>query len=350
MHMAERSTIIRAGSEASEEQVLPLMRLPGGATGALYRGQVFPLLPDGSIDITGPFSVPGVCSPIGEGQARILENAWWVLPGEPPLVLLRGDEETCQRLLAAIVECGGEIFASGPYLAGSEDEAPADWFALPRGLTAEEIRAVLETASGQEQGEGGAPAVQTLTPAEREVVLRDTLTCLRLEAQRAAGEVAAMGSRLAETEAARIEEGRKAQELAQQLAEAVARAAKADDPPDLPPQPQSVKRLAAAMGQVISTLLPRAVLLRDTETILARLLPDRGPSLLALRDLHDRPNETLANWKGVRGAGGWRERHLSTGQDDSGRLYARLRKDGKIEVLLSFKNLQDRDVDWLSRQ
>lgn len=37
-------------------------------------------------------------------------------------------------------------------------------------------------------------------------------------------------------------------------------------------------------------------------------------------------------------------------QGDSGRLYARLWRDRKTEVLLSFTNLQDRDIDRLRRQ
>ena len=53
-------------------------------------------------------------------------------------------------------------------------------------------------------------------------------------------------------------------------------------------------------------------------------------------------------WKKMHAALGWWERHVSNGQDDSGRLYVR-RAAGHWEVLVSHKSQQTRDLAWLAR-
>jgi hypothetical protein len=56
-------------------------------------------------------------------------------------------------------------------------------------------------------------------------------------------------------------------------------------------------------------------------------------------------------WKALRGTERWWERHVSTGQDDSGRAYARfdpIRR--RWELLLGWKADQTRDIGWLKRK
>lgn len=348
MSLTERYIVVRAGSEVVGEEALPLARLPSGAIGAIYRGQVFPLFPDGSVDIAGQFYVPGACSLLDPAHPPRPPIAWWVLPQEPPVLLIRGDEDARDRLLDTVVKQGGEITASGPYLAGGDVDVLADWFALPRGMTADEVRAALGRAAEEEQGVSLAPATPSVTAAEREAFLRDALALLRSEVQDAVRRVGEMAAQLKEAETAWIAES-EARAVAESLAAAEKRAADAEQVRP-PPRPASAKRAAEEIGEAISALLPNLALLKDTKAAIALGFSDRGPCLRALRALHDHSGETLRAWKGVRGAAGWRERHVSTGQDDSGRIYARVRKDGIVEILLSFKGSQDRDVEWLSRQ
>lgn len=79
----------------------------------------------------------------------------------------------------------------------------------------------------------------------------------------------------------------------------------------------------------------------------AATLCDRRGLYRAIVELR---SDTLARgWKRIHGAPGWWERHVSNGQDDSGRMYARPAKQS-WELLVSHKSQQARDISWLKRQ
>jgi hypothetical protein len=103
----------------------------------------------------------------------------------------------------------------------------------------------------------------------------------------------------------------------------------------------------SAMQRLVSSVLPNVTLLRGCWDVLATEIQEPG---YVLRDLvqiaHSQAGVAAAT---VRGATGWKELHFNTGQRDNGRLYFR-RSNGEIEVLVSFKGDQERDIQYLNRQ
>ena len=97
---------------------------------------------------------------------------------------------------------------------------------------------------------------------------------------------------------------------------------------------------------ILKTLLPRLVLLRDSLDVMERELESYEPVLRELRVLCWTPSEVRA--ERVESAPEWKERHFSTGQKDVGRLYFR-QGDGTWMVLVSFKQYQARDVQYLKQ-
>jgi hypothetical protein len=108
-----------------------------------------------------------------------------------------------------------------------------------------------------------------------------------------------------------------------------------------PPQRINLKQ---SLGEVLSALMPSVILVRESLKVIVDL-DDMKPILRELRILEHQPT-TLA--KGVKGAPGWREMPFSTGRHRSGRLYLKRQEDRWL-VLVSFKNDQTRDIDWLTR-
>jgi hypothetical protein len=87
--------------------------------------------------------------------------------------------------------------------------------------------------------------------------------------------------------------------------------------------------------------------MRDSLTVLSGEFSDRRGFYRAVSELKSEMRDP--KWKKIRGAMGWWERHVSDGQDDSGRIYACLARD-RWHLLVSHKSQQARDIDWLSRQ
>jgi hypothetical protein len=94
--------------------------------------------------------------------------------------------------------------------------------------------------------------------------------------------------------------------------------------------------------------LPRTRPPRDTLDVAATEFLSRRGFYRAL-DERDRSTRGMPSaGKIVMGAPGRIERHVSQGQDDTGRPYARLdRADRKWDVLVSHKGEQSRDIDGL---
>jgi hypothetical protein len=97
---------------------------------------------------------------------------------------------------------------------------------------------------------------------------------------------------------------------------------------------------------VIRILLPDVHFLRDSLDVITQELESFEPVLRKLRNLCS----DHVNVKGerVEGTGKWKERHFSTGQKNDGRFY--FTNDGSTwRVLVSFKDSQKRDIDYLKR-
>jgi len=111
----------------------------------------------------------------------------------------------------------------------------------------------------------------------------------------------------------------------------------------LSPQ-QSRRSQRRELGTAISILLPDIHFLRDSLDVITQELESFEPVLLELYSLCSAPVDVKGERVG--GAPPWRERHFSTGQKHDGRFY--FRNDGDTwHILISFKNSQKRDIDYL---
>jgi len=123
--------------------------------------------------------------------------------------------------------------------------------------------------------------------------------------------------------------------------------AASEKPPALPAR--STRTYDEVKG-VLAALRPDVVLLRDSLQVAFGEFPSRAGFYGVLNDLPTsgaRPD----GWKKLRGAEHWWECHVSTGQNDHGRAYARF--DGlkrQWSVLLSIKKAQGHDILWLQAQ
>ncbi|MCX7307144.1 MAG: hypothetical protein NTZ72_04015, partial [Afipia sp.] len=102
---------------------------------------------------------------------------------------------------------------------------------------------------------------------------------------------------------------------------------------------------------VLTTLVPRLTLLRDSKDVISAEFANRKSLYRGLAELYEFADRLPSSWKKLQGLDQWWERHVSTGQDDAGRAYARRSKvERGWEVLISHKGEQTRDILWLERQ
>jgi len=341
----QRAITITAGMESLGKEDLLLLRLPDGSPGALRRGQVFRLGPEDTIDVDGEFDVPAACLPFVEVQLSTPSADWALTQDDPPILLIRGDEAARDLMLCNIEAAGGRIYAVGPYLASSEDQAPlADWFAMPADISRSQLEKSLEKEFTSRPPVQRTAEELLAAALERAFLLREALEHLRGEVADAAATISNMADRLQSAESAWLEET-----AAREAAENLVRAANEAVPP--PPiedlsLPRSTRRAITDLSSDFQFLLPKLCFMRGSAEFLILSIQNREPILRILRSLQNSPDD-LRHWKTIRGVSGWQERHFSNGQDNTGRIYARLRPDGVIDVLLSMKGLQDRDITWL---
>jgi hypothetical protein len=341
----QRAITVTAGVEILGKEELLLLRLPDGSPGALRRGQVFRLGPEDTIDVDGEFDIPGACHPFIDVRSSMPPADWVLTQDDPPILLIRGDEAARDRILCNIESAGGRIYAVGPYLASSEDQTPlAEWFAIPAGISRTQVEKSLEKEFASRLPIQKTAEELLATALERAFLLREALEHLRGEVATAAVTISNMANRLQTAESAWMEEA-----AAREAAENLARAANQAAPP--PPMddvslPRSTRRAITDLSSDFQFLLPKLCFMRGSAEFLILSIQNREPILRILRSLQDSPDD-LRHWKTIRGVSGWQERHFSNGQDNTGRIYARLRPDGVIDILLSMKGTQDRDITWL---
>jgi hypothetical protein len=109
-------------------------------------------------------------------------------------------------------------------------------------------------------------------------------------------------------------------------------------------------RLQEELTSVLKALRPDIIFLRDSMQVAVIEFHSRG---VFYRMLHELPvaGGRPDGWKALRGAERWWERHLSTGQDDSARAYARFDvATRQWEVLIGWKGEQARDISWIKQK
>jgi len=335
-----------------------MVRLRDGRPAAVWRGLAFPVGPGDTIDVSAPGVAPSECLPADgslapAGPAR----RWAIIEGvEEAWVLIAGSVADRDAAETRLRRAGLEVLRSGPWLGEPVDGLDPDWFVrVVRPPTGRPLAALVEGSLGAHPSAAGPSD-------EAREDLRDRL--VRAELDRARAEAAALREEVARLK----EDASTAANLAERLAGLEADLARAreeltrqghgslprapDDasaPAPAPASPRLARRLQEEIATVLESLLPRVRLLRDSIVVASGEFRDRASFYHALRELAESAARPPPSWTKLRGTEGWWERHVSTGEDDAGRLYARALAGGGWEALLSHKGEQDRDIAWLRR-
>jgi hypothetical protein len=346
------------GTQLFETRECALVRLPDGRDGAIWRGLAYPLeLPDYHIDMGVEAFPPGECVQTGASSISEPQTNFAVIQGiEEAYVLLSGTSLACETAAGSLKAAGYDVIKTGRYLGDPVDGLEADWFIrLTKPKDRYESLSVLlaEVLSGHAMGvhsnetfgeyRARLIAGELASAKAREAALQAEVARLKLE-------IAGVGQTQAE-----VDELRAAIELERSLrqeadAAAFAAAQLANQPRvDRPAAPPG--KLKNEIQVVFETLLPGVRLIRDSLIVIAAEFSNRRAlyrGLAELRFVNGRPPPT---WKKLKGLDSWWERHTSDGQDDAGRVYARLHdSDHTWDVLISHKSEQSRDIAWLARQ
>jgi hypothetical protein len=113
-------------------------------------------------------------------------------------------------------------------------------------------------------------------------------------------------------------------------------------------QSSPVKLGSNDLASILGVLLPGLHFIRDSVPFLAGDLDDPAPVYRLLRALDTSGGDIPAGAKQLEGVRGWWELYYRIGQRENGRLYFRLGGERK-DVLVSSKNEQDQDLDYLRR-
>jgi hypothetical protein len=340
-----------------ETRECALVRLPDGKQGAVWRGLAYPLeLPDRHIEMGSEAFPPGDCLSWDTSVAATLTNFAVIEGVEEAYVLLSGPSLSCETAAGTLKAFGYDVIRTGRYLGDPVDGLEADWFiriakpkherdslaALLAEVLADQAKAV---HSHETFGEYRARLIagELSSAKAREAALRAEVTRLKLE-------LASGGQTQAE-----LDELRAAIELERSLRQEADLAAFAADQlaneirVDRPVVPPS--KLKNEIEVVLETLLPGVRLMRDSLIVIAAEFSNRRALYRGLAELQTVNSRLPPTWKKLKGLDVWWERHMSDGQDDAGRVYARLVEHDRIwDVLISHKSEQSRDIAWLARQ
>lgn len=318
-----------------------IVTLRDGRAAAVWRGLAFPLLPDDRIDAAGEASPVAETSPFGH-----VPRPFGVIDGpSEAYVLVAGGFLDAEAAAAKLRAGGFEVLRTGRYLGDTVDHFDADWFVRivrPEGPpdlveTLEEIlgpRAVRPPPANAGDTRARLLAAELVAARTHEEEMRAELARLRTEAGAGAA---------AEAQIVALQDALAAEQRLREAAERTARAAERE------PSPPPSGRIADEVRDVLTFLLPNISMLRDSTKVITVEFARRGTVWRALGELA-RAAGVPRDWKKIRGAYGWWERHLSDGRDDSGRIYARRSADSSWEVLISHKTEQVRDIAWLGKQ
>jgi hypothetical protein len=312
-----------------------LVPLRGGARGALWRGLVWPVGPDDTIDIAGDASpllqMSGTSAP-RFGLIDGAEEVWLILDGS---VIDR------DAAASALRKAGVTVLRSGPWLGDPVDGVVGTGFVRFIRPSNGDLRSVISGMLGATSKSFSAQG----EPAERaralEIELLRTkaeLASLRAQHRTSPEAISNDGHTLARLE---VENGlllNEVSSLQHQLAETVSAR---------PDSARPFGRFQDEAAVLLTSLRPDLQFLRDSMTVIIGEFADRRAFYRVLLELssHALPR----SWKKIHGAAGWWERHCSNGQDDSGRIYVRQLCE-RWQILVSHKTQQARDIAWLTRQ
>lgn len=355
---------IRDGLQLLDVRQCRIVVLPDGTRGAVWRGLAYPLRPDDSIEVTDAAVPPSACrqtasEPISIAHALIegSEEAWLIVAGS-----------VTDRDWAAgrLKEGGITVLRTGPWLGDPVDGIAADWFVrFLRPTIGEPLPDLLTKLVGMPASPRTAPGETRLRLVEAELAsARQREALLRRQLARTQ-EATQLATSVVDPEVQMLREALAAESALRASAEAalasanVALAQVTTETAGVTPVPasrvrppsSSGRRVADEVATVLATFLPRVHLLRDGLTVISAEFRERGSLYRAISELQPPPARLSSSWKKLQGADGWWERHVSTGEDDSGRVYARWEvSDQRWAVLVSHKGDQTRDIGWLRRQ
>jgi hypothetical protein len=346
-----------------EERVCQIVELPSGEKAAMWRGVAYRLAGANSIDISQPglshdelVLVPDVPKVAGLKAGR-----WAVVQGGDAVwVLVAGDVILRDEYAAKLRHGGFDVLRVGQWLGESVQGFDADWFIRverPLGDSA------LESRLASVLGGTCAASTNAEDPVQMELsrqrALEDELAAARAQAlafeqllgeerQKALASEAELFVLIESLEAELAEKKRDFAGPGEQQNTLLTGPKNSDGGLSPTRVGKPVTKIQDEISSVLTSLLPNMKLLRSSLRIASSEYRDRGAFYRALGELATGVAKLPPAWKKLRGADGWWERHVSTGEDDSGRLYARYGTEGASwQLLLSFKSEQSRDVAWL---
>ena len=341
--MADRDIVVMRNGNPLERATAELLRLPDGRPGVKWRGLVFPLHAEDQIEISDPGVPPGECMPFPDRNVT-----WYFLPGPTgadSYIFVDGNASACQQAMRLLRDAGVNVLRSGPNLTSGR----GDWF-IRIAESGDDSGAVIASALGQ--------AVATET-SENDQALRERLLLEALDAARASQAVLRAElerMRLAADAASNAEEALTemraslngmAARLVEVEAEAETLRRRIASAPRSPAKPT---KLEQELPDIVAAFLPRLDLIGGSLSFIAVVLPGRAALWRALAALDQQVRGHPEGWKALSGHPGWWERHFSTGQDNQGRIYARLKTEaGRWDVLVSHKQDQAADLKRLAR-
>jgi hypothetical protein len=313
-----------------------LVQLPDGTRAALWRGLSWPIGRGDRIDIAGPAYPLLTQDPTSGPPFGLIDGA------EEAWLVLEGSVTSRDAAAGASRQAGVAVLRSGPWLGDPVDGVAGTSFIRFVKPQTDDLRdSVAKILTG----------ILALSPAKPDPVDRARVLTIELmeahaalaRVQRTQAEVPPGLSADIESELAGLRQENIA--LLQEITDLRGQLAEAG--PARPEPGRASGRLQDEISALVATVRPDLRFLRDSLTVLVGEFADRRSLYRTFAELDA---DTLGrSWKKIYGAPGWWERHVSDGQDDSGRIYAR-RTEGCWDVLVSHKSQQPRDVAWLAKQ
>lgn len=333
-----QAVVVLQGSQEITEAEVDILRLPDGRVGARWAGLVFPLINGQTIDIEQIGLPPGQCLPIAEASPIWSLSA--EIEGVGAYIFVNGPASVYLDIRRQLGKGGFRILRSGPNLSGES----GDWFIR---IEAEQdgLHAILETLLGRNVNPPRPEAGVDL----RERILATALynsqatqSKLKEELERARRQIESITPIEEPPPALQSELNAALQRLAELEAELGGIQGNVSNQP---PQPGKPAKLEQEFKAIVDTLLPRITLLWNSLRFIAVELQDRSTIWQILATIERSDRGRLPGWKDLQGHTGWWERHFSNGQDNQGRIYARLNHETRRwMVLVSHKQEQKSDL------
>ena len=317
--------------------------MPNGARGAKWGGLVFPVREGNRIELSDRGAPPGECAPWETSTER------WAITAGPEggdaYLFVEGTAQTCDRAVRMLKDARISVLRSGPNLSGGT----GDWFIRIGGLV-EEAKEILEGVLSK----ATEAAVHDDPSSLRERLLIQAVVAgqaaqaqLRAELDRARSAAIAVPEDTAEQRALKGSLETMSGRLAEVEEEARGLRERLEAAPRTVPK---ANRLEVELSLAAGSLLPRLDFIGDSMNFIAVELPSRSIVWKALAALDRQERGQPEGWKSLSGHTGWWERHFSTGQDNQGRIYARLSgQPARWQVLVSHKQDQTTDLRRIAR-